>query len=56
MLPEVNRIVFMKLSKIMAVALAMACLLTAGWQEESPEDPEEMLPPFEEEPEKEEEP
>lgn len=44
----------MKLSKIMAVALAMACLLTGCWQEESPEDPEEMLPPFEEEPEKEE--
>lgn len=45
----------MKLSKIMAAALAMACLLTGCWQEEPPEDPEETLPPFEEEPEKEEE-
>ena len=43
----------MKLSKIMAVALAMACLLTGCWQEELPEEPEDVLPPFEEEPEEE---
>lgn len=44
----------MKLSKIMAIALAMACLLTGCWQEEPPEEPEDMLPPFmEEEPAKE---
>lgn len=34
----------------MAVALAMACLLTGCWQEEPPEEPEDVLPPFEEEP------
>lgn len=43
----------MKLSKIMAIALAMACLLTGCWQEEPPEEPEDVLPPFEEEPAKE---
>ena len=43
----------MKLSKIMAIALAVACLLTGCWQEEPPEEPEDALPPFEaEEPEK----
>ena len=30
----------MKLSKIMAIALAVACLLTGCWQEEPPEEPE----------------
>lgn len=40
----------MKVSKIMAIALAMACLLTGCWQEELPEEPEDVLPPFEEEP------
>lgn len=40
----------MKVSKIMAIALAMACLLTGCWQEELPEEPEDLLPPFEEEP------
>lgn len=43
----------MKVSKIMAIALAMACLLTGCWQEEPPEEPEDLLPPFEEEPAKE---
>ena len=43
----------MKLSKIMAIALAVACLLTGCWQEEPPEEPEDVMPPFEaEEPEK----
>ena len=37
----------------MASALAMACLLTGCWQEELPEEPEDILPPFEEEPEEE---
>ena len=32
----------MKLSKIMAIALAVACLLTGCWQEEPPEEPEEI--------------
>ena len=40
----------MRLSKIMAIALAMACLLAGCWQEELPEEPEDVLPPFEEEP------
>lgn len=44
----------MKLSKIMAIALAMACLLAGCWQEEIPEEPDNVLPPFEiEEPAKE---
>ena len=43
----------MKPSKILAIALAMACLLTGCWQEELPEEPVEVLPPFEEEPAKE---
>lgn len=34
----------MKLWKIMAIALAVACLLTGCWQEE--EEPEDLLPPF----------
>ncbi len=34
----------------MATALAMACLLTGCWQEELPEEPEDVLPLFEEEP------
>ncbi len=43
----------MKLSKIMAAALAVACLLTGCWQEEPPEEPEDVMPSFEaEEPEK----
>ncbi len=37
----------------MAIALAMACLLTGCWQEELPEEPEDILPPLEEEPEEE---
>ena len=41
----------MKISKMMAIALAMACLLTGCWQEELPEEPEDLLPPFQEEPE-----
>lgn len=40
----------MRATKIMALALALACLLTGCWQEEPPEEPEDMLPPFEEEP------
>ena len=40
----------MNVSKIMAIALAMACLLTGCWQEEPPEEPEDVMPPFEEEP------
>ena len=40
----------MKRLKIMAIALAMACLLAGCWQEELPEEPEDVLPPFEEEP------
>ena len=47
---------FMKLSKIMAIALAMACLLTGCLPEELPEEPDDMmLPPFaaEEQPEEE---
>lgn len=43
----------MKVWKIMAIALAVACLLTGCWQEEPPEEPEDLLPPFEEEPAKE---
>ena len=43
----------MRLWKSMAIALAMACLLTGCWQEELPEEPEDVLPPFEEEPEEE---
>lgn len=40
----------MKLSKIMAIALAMACLLTGCLPEELPEEPEDMmLPSFGEE-------
>lgn len=42
--------VFMKRWKMMATALAMACLLTGCWQEELPEEPEDVLPLFEEEP------
>ena len=38
----------MNVSKIMAIALAMACLLTGCWQEEPPEEPEDVMPPFEE--------
>ena len=38
----------MKLSKMMAIALAMACLLTGCWQEEPPEEPEAVLPSLEE--------
>lgn len=41
----------MKLSKIMAIALAVACLLTGCWQEAPEEEAEELLPPFETEPE-----
>lgn len=40
----------MKRWKMMATALAMACLLTGCWQEELPEEPEDVLPLFEEEP------
>lgn len=40
----------MKRWKIMAIALAMACLLAGCWQEELPEEPEDVLPPFEEGP------
>lgn len=36
----------MRIWKIMAIALAMACLLTGCWQEV--EEPEDVLPPFEE--------
>lgn len=43
----------MKFSKMMAIALAMACLLSGCWQEEPPEEPEELLPSFQEEPEEE---
>lgn len=43
----------MRFWKSMAIALAMACLLTGCWQEELPEEPEDILPPFEEEPEEE---
>lgn len=38
----------MRLSKLTAIALAMACLLTGCWQEEPPEEPEAMHPPQEE--------
>lgn len=44
----------MKIWKIMAIALAMACLLTGCLQEEPPEEPENAPPLFEEEPAKEE--
>ena len=43
----------MRFWKSMAIALAMACLLTGCWQEELPEEPEDILPPLEEEPEEE---
>ena len=43
----------MKLSRMMAIALAVACLLTGCWQAEPPEEPVEELPPFEEDPVKE---
>ena len=39
----------MKRTKILAIALAMACLLAGCWQEEPLEEPEDVLPPFEEE-------
>lgn len=39
----------MKAIKIGAAALAVACLLAGCWQEELPEEPEDVLPPFEEE-------
>lgn len=35
----------MRRTKIAAIALAVACLLSGCWQEE-PEEPEELLPPF----------
>ena len=42
----------MKFAKILAIALAMACLLAGCWQEEPQvEEPTGILPPFEEEPE-----
>lgn len=40
----------MRGTKILAIALAMACLLAGCWQAEPEEEPENVLPPFEEEP------